>query len=64
MYGLCTNRLVYKKVLRIYRLIRDLICGALEVPLVVIQLGITGPKKTGLVCLLDFSFESQITSFL
>ena len=31
----------------------NLICGDLEIPLVVIPMGVTGLKKTGLVCLLN-----------
>ena len=34
--GLCTHRLMHKKVLRIHRATRDLTCGALEILLVVI----------------------------
>ena len=33
---------------------RNLICGDLEIPLVVIQMGVIGLKKTKLVYLLDF----------
>ena len=32
---------------------RNLICRALEIPIVIIQMGITGLKKSGLVYLLD-----------
>ena len=45
-----------KKWLRIHGAIRDLTCGALEIPLVLILLGVTEPEKTRSVCLLDFFF--------
>ena len=64
VHGLSTHKLVHKKVLRIQRAIIDLTCGALEMPLVVIGLGVTGPKKTEFVCLLDFYFESSIIPIL
>ena len=32
---------------------RDLTCGYLVIPFVVIRLGVTGPKKTEFLCLLD-----------
>ena len=52
--GLCNHRFAHKKVVEdFYRAIRDLTCGALVIPLVVIRLGVTGPKKTRFVCLLD-----------
>ena len=47
-----------RKWLKIHRAIRDLTCGALEIPLVVIRLGVTEPKKTGFLCLLGFFFWS------
>ena len=42
--------------MRIHGAIRDLTCGALEIPLVLILLGVTEPGKTRSVCLLDFFF--------
>ena len=54
VHGLCNHRFAHKKVVEdFYRAIRDLTCGALVIPLVVIRLGVTGPKKTRFVCLLD-----------
>ena len=46
--GYCTE-----KWLRLDRNIRDLTCGDLEIPLVVVQLGVTRPKRIEFVCLLD-----------
>ena len=34
--------------------VRNLTCGYLEIPFVLIGLGVVRLKKTGLVCLLDF----------
>ena len=45
------------KKLRLNRTIRNLISGDLEISLVVIRLGVTGSKKTGLVYLLDLFGE-------
>ena len=54
VHGLCNHRFAHKKVVEdFYRAIRDLTCGALVIPLVVIRLGVTGPKKTRFVCVLD-----------
>ena len=50
--GCCTV-----KKLRLNRTIRNLISGDLEISLVVIRLGVTGSKKTGLVYLLDLFGE-------
>ena len=47
------------KYLRHDQTIRNVICGDLEIPLVVIWLGVTRLKKTGLVCLLDFFFWEE-----
>ena len=47
------------KWLRIHWAIRDIDWGTLEILLVVIQLGVTEPRKTGFVCLLDFFFIVQ-----
>ena len=52
--GLCT-----KKWLRFDQTIRNLTSGDLEIPLVVIRLGVTGLKKTRVVYLLDL-FEGRI----
>ena len=41
------------KWLRVDRTIRDLTCGDLEIPLLVIRLGVTGPKKSEFVWLPD-----------
>ena len=46
--GLCT-----RKCLRIHRAIRGFTCATFEFSFVVIRLRVTGPKKTGFVCLLD-----------
>ena len=42
-----------RKWLRVDRTIRDLTCGDLEIPLLVIRLGVTGPKNSEFVWLLD-----------
>ena len=41
------------KPLRLDQAVRNLTCGNLEIPLVVIRLRVTGLKKTGFVYLLD-----------
>lgn len=41
------------KWLRLDRTIRDLTYGDLEIPLVLIRRGVTGPKKNEFICLLD-----------
>ena len=41
------------KWLRVDQTIRDLTCGDLEIPLLVIRLGVTGPKNSEFVWLLD-----------
>ena len=51
--GWCT-----RKWLRLYQTVRDLTSGDLGIPLVVIQLGVTGLKKTRVVYLLDL-FEGR-----
>ena len=51
--GWCT-----RKWLRLYQTVRDLTSGDLRIPLVVIQLGVTGLKKTRVVYLLDL-FEGR-----
>ena len=50
--GCCTV-----KKLRLNQTVRNLISGDLEISLVVILLGVTGSKKTGLVYLLDLFGE-------
>ena len=56
VHGLYTHRLVQKKVLSIHWTIRDLTCGALEILLVVIRLGVTAPKRPGSYASWDFFF--------
>ena len=46
VYGICSH---------LDQTIRNLISGDLEIPLMVMQLGVTGLKITRLVCLLDLS---------
>ena len=46
VYGICSH---------LDQTIRNLISGDLEIPLMVMQLGVTGLKMTRLVCLLDLS---------
>ena len=46
VYGICNH---------LDQTIRNLISGDLEIPLMVMQLGVTGLKITRLVCLLDLS---------
>ena len=41
------------KWLRLDRTIRDLTYGDLEIPLVLIRSGVTGPKNNEFICLLD-----------
>ena len=48
------------KQLRLDQTIRNLTCGDLEIPFVVIRLGVTGLKKTRLMYLLDL-FEGSLT---
>lgn len=38
---------------------RDLACDGLEIPLVVIRLGVSGLKKTRVMCLLDLLGELE-----
>ena len=38
---------------------RDLACDGLEIPLVVIRLGVSGLKKTRVICLLDLLGELE-----
>ena len=45
--------------MRLDQTIRNLICGYLEIALVVIRLGVTGLKKTWLVYLLDLFGERE-----
>ena len=45
------------KHLRYHQTKRNLTCGDLEIPLVVIGLGVTGLKKTGFVYFLDLFGE-------
>ena len=42
-----------RKWLRVDRTIRDLTCGDLEIPLLVIRLGVTEPKNSEFVWLID-----------
>ena len=51
--GWCT-----RKWLRLYQTIRNLTCGDLGIPLMVIRLGVTGLKKTRVVCVSDL-FEGR-----
>ena len=51
--GWCT-----RKWLRLHQTIRNLTSGDLGIPLVVIRLGVTGLKKTRVVCLSDL-FEGR-----
>ena len=46
MHGICSHRLVHRW-LGLNRTIRDLTCVNLEIPLVVVRLAKTGPKRTG-----------------
>ena len=58
VHGIRSRRLVYKEVVE-NRLNYNLTSGDLEIPLVVIRLGVTGLKKTRVVYLLDL-FEGRI----
>ena len=49
VYGICSRRLIYSEALR---LDQTMIRGDLEIPLVIIQMGVTGLKKTKLAHLL------------
>ena len=53
VHGICNRSLVYREeVVRLDQTIRNLIFGDVEISLVVIQLEVTGLKKTGFVYLL------------
>ena len=47
MHGRCNHRFVLKKVVQNSSVIIDPSCGALEISLVMIRLGVTEPKKAG-----------------
>ena len=53
MYGIFSCRLVDSEVLWLNQTARNLTCGDLEIPHVVIQLGVTGLKKLELIYLMD-----------
>ena len=55
VYGICSH---------LDQTIRNLISGDLEIPLMVMQLGVTGLKMTRLVCLLDLSVERDEEGWL
>ena len=57
VYGVYVADWCTVKQLRLDQSMTNLICRDLEIPLVVIPMGVTGLKKTGLVCLLNFFGE-------
>ena len=58
MHGIHSRRLVYKEVVEALSNYRDLTPGDLEIPLVVIRLGVTRLKRTKVAYLLDL-FEGR-----
>ena len=57
VHGICRCRLMYNEAAELDQAIRNLTCSDLEIPLVVIGLGVKGLKKTRVVYLLGFLEE-------